>query len=830
VKNLFAAILVLTIIGCQSHQSPPAVDARPDVPGETGADARADALIKQMTLEEKISLLGGDKDRYSTRAVKRVGIPKFTMADGPQGIRNFPPSCSFPCGAALAATWDVKLAAAYGEAMGLEARARDVNFVLGPGMNICRVPVNGRNFEYFGEDPFLAGKIAANWVRAAEAQGVITTVKHYAANNQEWNRESVDEQIDRRTLEEIYLPAFRRAVQEGGAGAVMAAYNRVNGAYCAENSVLLNQILKTEWGFKGIVMSDWGACHSTESLARGLDLEMGEAVFFKEDKVKQAIEDGRIKESDIDGAVRRILSTTIAKGFFDRPQTRPDLPKDSPASDQAALDIARSAIVLLKNSGAALPLDRSSIHRIAVYGPNAEETPTGGGGSGEVKPFHSVSFLQGIRKIAGAGVEVSYTPMPVVDDAIFRKLDCAFTADNGQPGLVLNIAVQNAGHDLSLPATVVQSVDLSWKAKGKLPYAIPDGKDATYTWTGVLIPPQDGDWEIISRGYIQVTLGGKPLHWGAGQILHLKKDAPLPIQIHANGQAKGEWPGLAQVALRLVTMPDLTDAKSADAVIFCAGFDGHSEREGSDRDFELSGVQQRLISSLAATNPKTVVVLNSGAGVGMESWFDSIPAILQAWYIGQDGGTALGEVLFGDVNPSGRLPSTFDRRFEDNPAFADYPGEFVRDQNWPVEHYSEGIFVGYRGYDKSQKDPLFPFGYGLSYTTFDFANMKLEKMADGVHVRLDVTNTGHVAGAEVVQVYVGEEQCSVERPARELKGFAKVMLKAGETQNVEIVLPRDSFSFWSPVKKDWTVEPGVFTIEAGASERDIRSKENVTID
>ncbi len=829
-KNLLAALLVAVIIGCQSHQAPPAADARPSVPAEGGADARADALIRQMTLEEKISLLGGDKDRYSTRAVKRVGIPKFTMADGPQGIRNYPPSCSFPCGAALAATWDVKLAAAYGEAMGLEARARDVNFVLGPGMNICRVPVNGRNFEYFGEDPFLAGKIAASWVRAAEAQGVITTVKHYAANNQEWNRESVDEQIDRRTLEEIYLPAFRRAIQEGGAGAVMAAYNRANGAYCAENNILLNQILKTEWGFKGIVMSDWGACHSTESLARGLDLEMGEAVFFKEDKVKQALEDGRIKESDIDNAVRRILSTTIAKGFFDRPQTRPDLPKDSPASDQAALEIARSAIVLLKNSDTTLPLDRSSIHRIAVYGPNAEESPTGGGGSGEVKPFHSVSFLQGIRKIAGAGVEVSYTPMPPVEDTIFRKLDCAFTADNGQPGLMLNIAVQNAGHDLSLPATVVQSVDLSWKAGGKLPYTIPDGKDATYTWTGVLIPPQDGDWEIISRGYTRVTLGGKPLQWGAGQILHLKKDAPLPIQIHADGRAKGEWPGLVQVALRPVTMPDLTAAKSADAVIFCGGFDGRSEREGRDRDFELSGVQQQLISRLAETNRKTVVVLNSGAGVGMENWVDSIPAILQAWYIGQDGGTALGEVLFGDVNPSGRLPSTFDRRFEDNPAFVNYPGEFVRDQDWPIEHYSEGIFIGYRGYDKSQKDPLFPFGYGLSYTTFDFANMKLEKLADGVRVRLDVTNTGHAAGAEVVQVYVGEEQCSVQRPARELKGFTKVMLKAGETQNVEIVLPRDSFSFWSPAKKDWTIEPGIFSIEAGASSRDIRSKETITID
>ncbi|HEY1921303.1 MAG TPA: glycoside hydrolase family 3 C-terminal domain-containing protein [Tepidisphaeraceae bacterium] len=837
-KNILAALLAVLIIGCQSHHAPPAAGTQPDVgagsatglPADNGPDARADALISQMTLDEKISLLGGDTDAFSTHAVKRLGIPKLTMADGPQGIRNYPPSCSFPCGAALAATWDTNLARAYGSAMGLEARARGVNFILGPGMNICRVPVNGRNFEYFGEDPFLAGKIAANWVRAAESQGVIATIKHYAANNQEWNRNSEDELIDRRTLEEIYLPAFRRAVQEGGAGAVMAAYNRVNGVYCAENDVLLNQILKGDWHFKGIVMSDWGACHSTASLAHGLDLEMGQAVYFKPDKIKEAIENRQILESDVNNAAHRILSTAIGMGFFDRPQTRPDLPLESPASDQAALDIARSAIVLLKNDSTTLPLDRSAIHRIAVYGPNAEDTPTGGGGSGAVKPFHSVSFLQGIKSIAGAGVEVSYTPMAPADDSLFRKLDCAYTADNGQSGLVMNVTINSPGHDVSRAPTIVQSVNLLWKAGGELPYAIPKGKDATYTWTGVLIPPQDGDWEIISHGYIQISLGGKPLLWPAGEILHLKKDSPLPIQIHAEGRADGKWPGLAQVALRPVAMPDLTAAKSADAVIVCAGFDGRSEHEGNDRDFELSEMQQRLISGLAAVNPKTVVVLNSGAGVGMENWFDAIPAIVQAWYIGQDGGTALGEVLFGDVNPSGRLPSTFDRKFEDNPAFANYPGEFVPHQDWPVEHYSEGIFIGYRGYDKSQKDPLFPFGYGLSYTTFDFANMKLEKTDGGVRVRLDVTNTGHVAGAEVVQVYVGQDQSLVERPARELKGFTKVMLKAGETQNVEIVLPRDSFSFWSSAKNDWTIEPGVFTIEAGASERDIRSKENVTID
>ncbi len=497
------------------------------------------------------------------------------------------------------------------------------------------------------------------------------------------------------------------------------------------------------------------------------------------------------------------------------------------------MDIARSAIVLLKNDHDLLPLDRASVHRIAVYGPNAEDTPSGGGGSGAVTPFHSVSFLQGVRNVAGAGVDVTYTPMPPIDDKIFRKLENAFTADNGQAGLILSIEVQSPGHDARLPQTVVQSVNVSWKSGGKLPYDIPPGKDATYTWTGVLIPPDDGDWEIVSRGFIEITLAGKPLRWPSGAILHLRKDSPLPIQIRAQARADGTWdklPGVAQVALRPVTLPDLTAAKTADAVIFCGGFSGRSEHEGSDRDFELSGMQQRLISKLAAVNPRTIVVLNSGAGVGMEKWCDAAAALVQAWYIGQDGGTALGEVLFGDVNPSGRLPSTFDRRFEDNPAFGNYPGEFPREQETPVEQYGEGIFIGYRGYDKCGKDPLFPFGYGLSYTTFEFSNMKLENLDDGVHVRLDVTNTGHVAGAEVVQIYVGQQKCSVPRPVRELKGFAKVPLKPGETRNVEILLQRDSFSFWSPAKRDWTVEPGAFTIEAGASERDIRCKDSVTVD
>ncbi len=824
-RILFAALLIVTIFGCQSRVAP----SPAPLADQNNPDARADALIGQMTLEEKISLIGGDTDHFSTHAIARLDIPKLIMADGPQGIRNYPPACSFPCGAALAATWDTQLAQAYGKAMGLEARARDVNFILGPGMNINRVPVNGRNFEYFGEDPFLAGEIAANWVRAAQAQGVITTIKHYAANNQETNRNTVDEQIDQRTLHEIYLPAFRRAVREGGAGAVMAAYNRVNGAYCAENDYLLNQVLKKKWNFRGIVMSDWGACHSTEALARGLDLEMGTAVFFTEDRVKQALASGLIAESDIENADRRILRTAIAMGFFDRPQKRTDLPLDSKASDQTALDVARSAIVLLKNDRDVLPLDRASVRRIAVYGPNAEETPSGGGGSGAVKPFHNVSFLQGICNVAGNGVEVIYTPMPPAGEKLFEKFDNVYTADNGQAGLLLNVEVHGKGGDKPMPATVVQAVDLSWKP-GHIPYGIRPGDSGDFTWTGVLKAPADGDWEIVSKGWMDITIDGKDVQWPAGEIIHLKKGKPLPIKIHAWAPAKGDQPGEMKVALRPAVLPDLSAAKSADAVIICAGFNGASEHEGRDRDFELSGAQDRLISALAAVNPKTIVVLNSGAGVGMEKWFDATPAILQAWYIGQEGGTALGEVLFGDVNPSGRLPCTFDRRFEDNPAFANYPGEMVRDLGRPVEHYSEGIFIGYRGYDKDGKDPLFPFGFGLSYTTFDFANMKLEKSDGGVRVSLDVTNTGRVAGADVVQIYVGQEKCSVQRPVRELKGFAKVVLQPGQTQNVQVSLPRDSFAFWSPVKKDWTIEPGIFTIEAGASSRDIKCRDTVAID
>lgn len=790
------------------------------------AEVRADGLLSQLTLDEKISLLGGDVDQFSTHAVTRLGIPKLMMSDGPQGVRNYGPACSFPCGAALASTWDVDLAGAYGKAIALESRARNVNFILGPGMNICRVPVNGRNFEYFGEDPFLAGKIAAHWVRAARDQGVIATIKHFAANNQEWHRDDIDVQVDERTLQEIYLSAFRRAVQEGGALAVMAAYNRINGDYCSANDRLLNQYLKRDWGFTGIVMSDWGACHNTDALANGLDLEMGTAVYFKPDKIKQALADGRITEAQIDAAVHRFLVTTISMGFFDRLQKRSDVPLDSPESSQTALDIARSAIVLLKNDGNALPLDRSAIHRVAVYGPNAENTPVDGGGSGTVTPFHSVSFLEGIRAAAGANVQVDYVPMGTVNDNVFESFPCVQTAVNGQPGLILSVEYQNPQVDL--PPTVVPNINLAWEA-GHPPFGAPAGRGASFTWSGVLVAPADGDYELVSQGRVTITVGGKDILWPAGTVLHLVHDKPVAIQIKGGVWWRATRPGTAKVTLVPVQLPDLTAAKNDDAVIACVGLNGNAEHEGADRDFDLSGMQLQLISALAAANPKTIVVINGGAAVGMQSFIDQVPSIVEAWYLGQEGGTALGDVLFGNVNPSGRLCSTFDKDFEDNPAAANYPGLLGGDRNPPYEVYAEGIFMGYRGYDKAGKDPLFPFGYGLSYTTFDFKNMAVAPASDGVKVSLDVTNTGSRAGAAVVEIYVGEPTCSVPRPLRELKGFAKVTLDAGQTKSVEISLPRDSFAYWSTENHQWTVDPGKFTIEAGASERDIKCKDIIDI-
>jgi len=821
-------------------------------------DGRADQLAAEMTFAEKVSLLSGGPGGFSTREIPRLGLPGFFMSDGPNGVRNppqgvTPQACAFPSGAALAATWDAGMATAYGTAMGLEDRARGTCFQLGPGLNICRVPVNGRNFEYFGEDPYLASIMAANWVKACSAEGSIPTIKHFAANNQEVNRNTVDAQVDERTMHEIYLPAFRRAVTEGGVVAVMCSYNRLNDFYASANDWLLNQVLKREWGFKGLVMSDWGASHATTDVARGLDLEMPSGANLNLAKIQAAITNGTVSVTNVDNAVHRILRTFFAQGWLDagwKPVT-PGLALDSPASAKTALSIAEEAIVLLKNDRATLPLDRAKVKTIVVVGPNASSPDgvvpanIGGGGSGAVNPFTNripeARYLDGITRAAGSGVKVIYlsTPEPSEEQAQAPLL-FARTSSAGEPGLTLSVEVAGSNAPVQIASSVQRNINITWQ-QGQLPFGVPTNRGATFTWSGILTPPQDVDFQIAATPNAVVTIGDQTV--ALGTIMHLVASKPVPILIKASLQANlaagrgrrggggvfGQRGGGGERVLR-VALTDLASVKNADAVIACVGLNRNVESEGRDRPFDLPDIQQQLIKSVSALNPHVIVINNSGAGVGMSAWAQDAAAILQAWYLGQEGGIAIGKVLFGDVNPSGHLACTFDKHFEDNPAFPYYPGKQVSGTNYPVEPYTEGIFYGYRGYDKAGKDPMFPFGFGLSYTTFRVGNLKVGKSGTNVTVSVDVKNTGKRAGAEVVQIYVGEQNCPEPRPLRELKGFSRVMLNPGETKRVAITLPRDAFAYWSSTTKNWKVDAGnKFTIEAGVSERDISAKKTLKV-
>jgi beta-glucosidase len=858
-KSLSATVAITLAATCSNksfaQSQPPAtqpVVVAQDTKGTP--DQRADQILAELTLQEKIELLSGKAEGFSTQPIPRLGIGRFYMSDGPNGVRNGPgtpppPGCAFPCGAALAATWDPEMAAAYGTAMGLEDRARGSNFQLGPGLNICRVPVNGRNFEYFGEDPYLASIIAVNWVKNCSAQGSVPTIKHFAGNNQETDRNSVDAQIDERTLHEIYLPAFKKAATEGGVVAVMCSYNRLNGSYASNNDWLLNQTLKKEWGFVGLVMSDWGASHSVSDLAKGLDLEMPSGRNLSQQNVIAALADGTLKQADIDNAVHRILRTEAAQGWFDAGwvQKDPKLPLDSDASAKTAQEVAEASVVLLKNDGATLPLDRAKVKTILVVGPNAAAAPgtmpinIGGGGSGAVTPsrnrFVEADYLQGITKAAGDGVKVIYLPMPTDSDDEYNSLAMAHTAD-GQPGLTLNVQVSGTGEAVRIPPTVQTAINATWQP-GQLPFGVPAGRDATFTWSGVLLaPPSGGDWEVRAGGGAIVTIDQHVVADGSIFKLQPGQSVPVSVEVRATATARGRGRGgrggrgrggangnSIRVAFIPPLIPNLSDAHDADAAIVCVGLNRNVEAEGRDRPFDLPDIQQYLIRQVSAANPHTIVINNSGAGVGMADWIDSTPAVLQAWYLGQEGGIAIGRVLFGDVNPSGRLVSTFDRKFEDNPAYAYYAGKTPDGGSYPVEPYTEGLFYGYRGYDKAAKAPLFPFGFGLSYTTFEFSNPKIEQSGSDIKISVDVKNTGSRAGAEVVQIYAGEENAPVPRPLRELKGFAKVMLDAGQTKPIEITLPRDSLAYWSPASKTWVVDPGhTFDFEIGESERQMKYK------
>jgi len=725
--------------GCLALMNPSlrAADPPPYLNPAQPIEARVADLLGRLTLEEKISLVHGDS-KFTTPAIPRLGIPQRWFSDGPHGVRedtgpytwismgHTDDFCTaMPVLIALAATWDPDLARSYGEVIGSEARKRGKQMLIGPGVNLQRTPLNGRNFEYLGEDPWLASRIAVSDIRGIQSQGVSACVKHFAGNNQEQDRMTVDVEMDERTLRELYLPTFEAAVKEGGVLAVMGAYNRFRGVHCCENDYLLNHVLKGEWGFQGLVVSDWSGTHSTAgAVLHGLDLEMGTELpyddFYLAKPFLAGIRRGEFPVALLDDKVRRNLREMFAVGALD--PTGPTGAINTPEHQRMARRVAAEAMVLLKNENQILPLDPRAIASIAVIGENAVRLQCHLGGSARLKAFYEISPLEGILRRIGRGANVTFSP-----------------------------------------------------------------------------------------GYSSGSAGDGP---GADALI-----------AHAVRAARSADVAIVVAGLNRARAIDLKDVTGPNHSL-------HFDAEEADRaDLKLPFRQDDLIRQVVAANPRTIVVLVSGGAVEMDPWLDRVPAVLQAWYGGMEGGNALASILFGDVNPSGKLPCTFPRKLSDSPAHAlgAYPGRNG------TETYAEGLLVGYRWFDTRGVAPLFPFGFGLSYTRFAYSDLRI--VAAGApgeppaySAEFSVANVGERAGAETAQLYVRELRPRVMRPFQELKGFQKLFLQAGEKRRVSIPLRSRAFSFYDPGRGRWVAEAGDYVIMAGGSSRDIRLQGTLHLD
>lgn len=734
-KRIIALGMFSLVLGLSSQAQTPVYldDTKP-------IEERIEDALSRMTLEEKVAMIHA-QSKFSSPGVERLGIPDVWMTDGPHGIRPevlwdewdqaswTNDSCvAFPALTCLAATWNPEMALLYGKSIGEEVRFRKKTVLLGPGVNIYRTPLNGRNFEYMGEDPYLAGRMVVPYVQGVQRNGVAVCVKHYALNNHEVNRHTSNIIVDDRALREIYLPAFKAAVQEGKAWAIMGSYNLYKGQYACHNQYLLNDILKGEWGFDGVVVSDWGGTHNTEqAIKNGLDMEFGSWTngltagasnaydsYYMAFPYLKMIKEGKVGTKELDDKVRRVLRL-IYRTEMNR--NRPWGSMNSEEHYAAARRIAEEGIVLLKNDNNVLPINLEQVKKIAVVGENAVKMMTVGGGSSSLKVQREISPLDGIKARVGGKAEVVWV--------------------RGYVG------------------------------------------DASGEYNGVV----------------------------TGQNL---KDERTPEELIAE-------------AVKV--------AKESDYVIFIGGLNKSAGQDCEDSDrggLNLSYGQDDVISALAEANRNLVVVNISGNAIAMP-WVNEVPAIVQDWYIGSEAGNALASILMGDANPSGKLPFTFPVKLEDNSAHA--LGEFVYERSNDIidVKYNESIFVGYRWADKQKKvKPLFPFGHGLSYTTFAYGKATADKKEMGaddvLSITVPITNTGSREGAEIVQLYISDLKSSLPRPVKELKGFQKVKLAPGETKNVTFTVAKDALSYYDDALQDWVVEPGKFEAIVAASATDIKSK------
>ena len=793
-------------------------------------EERVEDLLKRMTLEEKIDMLGG-YENFNIRPLERLGIPMIRMADGPVGVRNYGKSTAYPASIGLAASFNTDLAQKVGSSIGKEARAKNVHIMLGPAMNIHRGPMCGRNFEYLGEDPFLAGEIASNFIIGMQNEGVMATAKHFVANYQDFARHTVSSDMDERTLREIYLPAFKACVQKGKVASVMTAYNLVNGIHCSQNDFLNNIILKKEWGFDGFIMSDWTSTYSAVGAANGgLDLEMPYGKFMNQDSLLPAIKKGLVSESTIDDKIRRMLRMIMKFGYFDNPELTKETDLDQQACSEIALDEARETIVLLKNKNI-LPLDKNKIKTLALIGPDAEPAVTGGGGSSYVNAIHTISLKQGIENLVGDDIEILYSsgPFEQIPDDFYKNNNNFYTmtAQGKTEGLKAEFFENKNLENNPVATRVDKVIDFSFDKY------IADSilcQNVSVRWTGKLQVNESGKYKFVLSGDdgYRLYINDKLMvdEWQdqsektTSKIIDIdaNKEYDIRLEFYQSGGSASFRFGYERY--KTAEANEAFDfAKKADAVIVAIGFRKNTESEGFDRTFELPEGQEAFLNKILTLNKKSIVVLFSGGNVDMQSWLPKTAALLHAFYPGQEGGQAIGEIIFGEINPSGKLPVSFEKKWEDNPTANSY---FDDDGDNKV-FFSEGVFLGYRYYDTKKVEPQFPFGFGLSYTTFDYSGCEVIQNADSsCTVKINIKNTGKVYGKESVQVYVSDLESSEERPVKELKGFGKIGLNAGEEGQVEITIPKAAFLFFSEEKGKWVIEPGEFELLVGSSSRDIK--------
>ncbi|MDP4195776.1 MAG: glycoside hydrolase family 3 C-terminal domain-containing protein [Bacteroidota bacterium] len=800
---------------------------------------RVEDLLKRMTLDEKLDYIGGNGD--ATKVNNRLGIPELRMTDGPAGVRRKnQKSIAFPSPIAMASTWDLNLIEQIGHGIARATKGHARHVILGPCVNIVRTPMWGRAFESFGEDPFLSSRMGVSYIKGVQNEGVAATVKHFAVNNEEFDRDYVDAIVSHRALHEIYFPAFKSAVQEAGALCLMSSYNRVNGKYASENDYLLKDILRNQWNYKGLIMSDWGAVHSSIPTALcQLDIEMPTGEFMNQKSLKAAVETGRVPVESINEKVRNILQLIFKLGLFDKPILEEDSSLvNSQENRKIAYEASLSSIVLLKNQDNILPLNKNLIKSIAVIGPNANVARTGGGGSSEVDDISPVSFLEGLKNKLPGSVNLYFSKGIEFDDNqnITPFSSKYFFADKEGKKNGLNAEFFN---NINLSGTPVlkklcDNINYYWDENG--PGSGVAKENYSVRWSGYVKVDKTDDYSIatLSDDGMRLFIDDKLIQdlWfphGAmkrSTNIRLEKDKYYKIcfeLFERTGGAVavfGENPPNLEIINKAVEI-----AKKTDYVILSLGTNSVIETEARDRfDLLLPKDQELLIQMVSQVNKNVIVLLTTGAPVLMDKWIGKVNAVVETWFPGTEGGNAVADILLGNANPSGKLVVTFPHKWEDCSAYNTY--NRIKERTY----YSDDIYVGYRHFDKYSIDPLFPFGYGLSYTTFQYSNMNVVNKDDGWYVSFELKNTGKIKGEEVAQIYTSATDPNIDRAVKELKGFSKVMLDPGESKIVNIRLDKNAFVYYSERFESWKTDPGMYKILVGSSSKDIKLDAKIKVE